>query len=186
MRETDLELVSRSTLPDGSILERVINAGGVGYSLIIDKDGNEAGSLPTTDEARLVKWWNDQYGKIDIWTEQEESIISTIKEMGLYRTPYACNEVEKVVSKAIKLAEDDSFKKKAGIVIDQLRKDRDALLSAITQIRDYGQEKIDRCRNFDTDSIVNLGDIMHMTNIANEVLGGGAGEDLDELIKEKI
>ncbi len=170
MRETDLELVSRSTLPDGLILERVINAGGIGYSLIIDKDGNEAGSLPTTDEVKLVKWWNDQYRKKDIWTEQEESIISTIKEMGLYRTPYACNEVEKVVSKAIKLAEDDSFKRKADIVIDQLRKDRDGLLSIIEQIKKLAQGKIDACKQFDTDSIVTLGDLLAIVEIIDNRL----------------
>ena len=71
----------------------------------------------------------------------------------------------------------------SNFVIDQLRMDRDGLLSSLTQIRDYGQEKIDRCRNFDTDSLVNLGDIMHMTSIANEALGKDAGEDFDELIK---
>ena len=91
--------------------------------------------------------------------------------------------VDEILSK-IESASHSSYEDKSAVVIDQLRKDRDALLHALTQIRDYGQEKIDQCRNFDTDSLVNLGDIMHMTDIANETLGGDASEDLDRLIEE--
>lgn len=92
--------------------------------------------------------------------------------------------IDEILSKIEDSVPRSSYEYKSAVVIDQLRKDRDALLSALKQIRDYGQEKIDQCCDFDTDSIVNLGDIMHITSIANETLGKDADEDLDKLIEK--
>ncbi len=69
-------------------------------------------------------------------------------------------------------------------VIDGLRKEHRALLSALTQIRDYGQEKIDQCRSFDTDSLVNLGDIIHITDVTNEALSRGIDNDPNDLLED--
>ena len=112
-------------------------------------------------------------GKTEIYLSGSEKLLFNV----------SCT-IDEILSKIENSAPCSSYEDKSAAVIDRLRKDRDALLSALTQIRDYGQEKIDQCRNFDTDSLVNLGDIMHMTDIANEALNKDAGEDPDGLVEE--
>lgn len=59
MKKTDRKLVSRRSLKKGFALERVINAGGMPYSLILDIKGFEYASAPTEEESELLKWWDN-------------------------------------------------------------------------------------------------------------------------------
>ena len=54
MRQGDT-FISRQDI-GGAILERVINAGGERYSLIL-VDGVELYNCPTDDEARMLEWF---------------------------------------------------------------------------------------------------------------------------------
>lgn len=57
MHITDRELLESEWLDDNYKLQRVINGGGVPYSIILDKDGVEVYSMPTDKENELIEHW---------------------------------------------------------------------------------------------------------------------------------
>ena len=63
------KFVSCTPIGEGDYLVRVINMGGVPYSLIyskwsLDRGLTEDASAPTTDEKGLVRWWLEEGRKI--------------------------------------------------------------------------------------------------------------------------
>jgi len=57
MHITDRELLGSEQLDDNYKLQRVINGGGVPYSIILDKDGVEVYSMPTDKETEMIEHW---------------------------------------------------------------------------------------------------------------------------------
>lgn len=72
----DDEFVAAIPLDDGDMLVRVINGGGVPYSLIFDKDAIDRGLLenasrPTAEEKELLKWWSRQKKVRKMWKNEQ-------------------------------------------------------------------------------------------------------------------
>ena len=59
MNTDDLELISSESIEYGAILQRVINAAGVPYTIIL-VDGIEVWSTPTSDEKRMLEEWEKE------------------------------------------------------------------------------------------------------------------------------
>ena len=55
--------VRRVDIGHGEVIERGINLSGVAYTSIL-KWGHEIASVPTSEEAGLVRWWKSEGWKI--------------------------------------------------------------------------------------------------------------------------
>lgn len=60
MHRSDQKVLVRLPLKSGRTLEQVINAAGVRYSCIIDKDGTEIASTETLNERRMLEHYHEQ------------------------------------------------------------------------------------------------------------------------------
>lgn len=61
MKNSDKELVESIKLDNNAVLQRVINAGGIPYSIIL-VDGVEMYSAPTSDEKGLIAYYKEAVG----------------------------------------------------------------------------------------------------------------------------
>ncbi len=58
MKNSDKRLIESIKLDDSAVLQRVINAGGIPYSIIL-VDGVEMYSAPTSDEKGLIAYYKE-------------------------------------------------------------------------------------------------------------------------------